>query len=195
MCVEGYTAFTGEYVLLDRCPTCNLHCYDQIKFEASNGKVKSPVKVFHTISLSPQLQTLYRDPSGAANMCYHDEHTRNILEELELSDGKLSTYNDIITGTEYLKVVHDRKIEEGDIVLMLSINGAQLYKSKDSDCWIYIWIIVNLPPDLRYKKKYILPGGIIPGPKKPRFIESFLFPGLHHLIGLQKEGLYIWDAS
>lgn len=195
MCIEGCTAFTGEYALLNHCPQCHLHCYDQIKFDASNGKVKSPVKVFHTIPLSPQLQMLYRDPSGAANMCYHAERTKCILKELELGDGKLSTYDDIITSTEYLKAIHDGKIQEDDIVLMLSIDGAQLYESKESDCWIYIWIIINLSPDLCYKKKYILPGGIIPGPKKPKLIKSFLFPGLHHLVAMQKEGLHIWDAS
>jgi hypothetical protein len=195
MCAEGCTAFTGDYALLDRCPHCHSYRYDQIKYEASNGKVKSPVKVFHTVPISLQLQTLYRDPAAATNMCYHGERTKHIFKELELADGKLSIYDDIITGTEYLKAVNEGKIQDDDIILMLSIDGAQLYKSKESDCWIYIWIIINLSPDLRYKKKYILPGRIIPGPNKPKFIESFLFPGLHHLVGLQKEGLCIWDAS
>jgi hypothetical protein len=195
MCAEGCTAFTGDYALLDRCPHCHSYHYDQIKYEASNGKVKSPVKVFHTVPIGPQLQTLYRDPAAATNMCYRGEWTKHIFEELELADGKLSVYDDIITGTEYLKAVNEGKIQDDDIILMLSIDGAQLYESKESDCWIYIWIIINLSPDLRYKKKYILPGGIISGPNKPKFIESFLFPGLHHLVGLQKEGLHIWDAS
>jgi hypothetical protein len=195
MCIDGCTAFTGEYSHLDRCPHCHSYRYDQIKYNATNGRVKSPVKVFHTIPIGPQLQTLYRDPQGAVNMCYRTERTRVIFEELDLHDGKLAVYDDIITGTEYLSAVHDGKIRDDDIVLMLSIDGAQLYESKESDCWIYIWIIINLSPDLRYKKKYILPGGIILGPKKPKFIESFLFPGLHHVVGLQKEGLKIWDAS
>ena len=77
---------------------------------------------------------------------------------------------------------------------MLSINGAQLYESKQSDIWIYIWILVDLAPDKRYKIKNILPGGIIPGPETPGDIDSFLFPGLSHLTALQKEGLPIWDA-
>jgi hypothetical protein len=45
------------------------------------------------------------------------------------------------------------------------------------------------------KKAYVLPGGFIPGPNKPKNMDSFLFPGLHHLCALQREGLYIWDAS
>ena len=53
---------------------------------------------------------------------------------------------------------------------------------------------MNHPPEVRYQKRYVLPGAIIPGPNKPKNIDSFLFPGLHHLSALQKEGLRIWDS-
>lgn len=74
------------------------------------------------------------------------------------------------------------------------MDGAQLYAHKASDCWIYIWVIMDLSPDERYKKRHVIPGGFIPGPNKPKNIDSFLFPGLHHLSALQREGLSIWDA-
>lgn len=45
------------------------------------------------------------------------------------------------------------------------------------------------------RKKYVLPGGIIPGPNKPKNLDSFLFPGIHHLAALQKDGLRVWDSS
>ena len=54
---------------------------------------------------------------------------------------------------------------------------------------------MNLSPERRYKKKHVLIGGFIPGPNNPKNVDSFLFPGLQHLAGLQKEGLKIWDAS
>jgi len=38
-------------------------------------------------------------------------------------------------------------------------------------------------------------GAVIPGPKKTKLLELFLFPGLHHLAAIQNEGLPIWDAS
>jgi len=68
---------------------------------------------------------------------------------------------------------------------MLSLNGAQLYEHKASDCWIYIWVIFDHAPHLQYKKKHVLPGGFIPG--KPKIVDSFLFPGLHHVSALQSE--------
>jgi Transposase family tnp2 len=78
---------------------------------------------------------------------------------------------------------------------MLSLDGAQLYEHKASDCWIYIWVIFNHAPDARYKKKHVLPGGFIPGLNKPKNVDSYLFPGLHHLLALQCKGLRVWDAS
>jgi hypothetical protein len=78
---------------------------------------------------------------------------------------------------------------------MLSLDGAQLYEHKASDCWIYIWVIFDHAPDTRYKKKHVLPGGFIPGLNKPKNVDSYLFPGLHHLLALQCKGLRVWDAS
>lgn len=53
----------------------------------------------------------------------------------------------------------------------------------------------NPPPHLRHTKNFVVPGGTIPGPNKPKLTESFLFPALYHISALQKEGLKIWDAS
>ena len=79
------------------------------------------------------------------------------------------------------------------MVLLLSIDGAQLYQSKHSDCWIYIWVILDHAPDMCYKKKYILHGGFIRGLNNPKNLDSFMLPGLYHLTTIQKEGLQIWD--
>jgi hypothetical protein len=77
---------------------------------------------------------------------------------------------------------------------MLSIDGTQLYAHKASDCWIYLWVIMNLPPDEWYEKWHVLPGRFTACLNKPKSIDSFLFPGLHHICALQSEGLHIWNA-
>ena len=110
--------------------------------------------------------------------------SRAIIAELEANSGVLASYDDIFYGSGYLESVKKGRITDDDIVLMLSIDGAQLYAHKASDCWIYIWIIMDFAPDERYKKKHVLPGGFIPGPNKPKNLDSFLFPGLHHLHAL-----------
>ena len=78
---------------------------------------------------------------------------------------------------------------------MFSIDGAQLYRDKESDCSFSIWVILDLSPDLRFKKMFILPAMFIPGPNSPENTESFLLPAFRHVSALQKEGLRIWNGK
>ena len=52
-----------------------------------------------------------------------------------------------MAGWDYLGGVLAGNIKEHDVVLMASLDGAQLYEDKDSDCWLYLWVVLNLPPD------------------------------------------------
>ena len=195
MCPNSCAAFTGPYSGLEQCPLlCGASRWNQELLQATNGCSKVPAKRFTTIPLGPQLQVLYRDPDQAHQMRYLYERTQQILAELRQT-GSISSVDDITAGWDYLGAVLNGDIKKDDIVLMVSLDGAQLYESKQSDCWIYIWIILNLAPDKQYKKVYVCPGGFIPGPNKPKNIDSFLFVGLHHIAALQHEGLRIWDAS
>jgi hypothetical protein len=117
-----------------------------------------------------------------------------VFDHIAGNGGVISNDTNFFDGSDYLTAVQEGKINENDIVLMFSVDGAQLYKFKASNCWVAIWIIFDCSPDSRYKKKYVLPACIIPGPKKPHNLDS-LFPGFHHLAALQNEGLKIWDAS
>ncbi|KIK73020.1 hypothetical protein PAXRUDRAFT_21319 [Paxillus rubicundulus Ve08.2h10] len=74
-------------------------------------------------------------------------------------------------GWDFLGAKLDGDIKPGDIVLLASMDGVQLYEDKESD-----W-------------------GFIPGPNKPKNLDSFLAVGLHHLAALQCKGLSVWDAS
>ncbi|KIK29823.1 hypothetical protein PISMIDRAFT_88326 [Pisolithus microcarpus 441] len=194
MCPNSCVAFTGPYSDLEQCPLCEASRWNQELLQGTNGRSRIPAKRFTTIPLGPQLQALYRDPIHARQMRYLHERTQQILAELRQSRS-ISLIDDVVAGWDYLGAVLDGDIKKDDIVIMVSLDGAQLYESKQSDCWIYIWIILNLAPDKRYKKVHVCPGGFIPGPNKPKNIDSFLFVGLHHIAALQHEGLRIWDAS
>ena len=50
-------------------------------------------------------------------------------------------------------------------------------------------------PDQRYKKKYVLPGGFIPGLNKPKNLDLFIYPGMYHVTAIMIEGLTVWDAA
>jgi len=146
------------------------------------------------IPIGPQLQALYRSPDSASHMYYlHDKMCCTIADFDQT--GGLNEYSDVLHGTDLIGACQDGCINENGIVLMFSIDRAQLYTKKLSSCWIYIWILLNLSPTECYKKNRVFIGGFIPGPNNPKNLDSFLFPGLQHLVGLQKEGLQIWDVA
>ncbi|KIK25335.1 hypothetical protein PISMIDRAFT_9691 [Pisolithus microcarpus 441] len=153
MCPNSCAAFTGPFSDREQCLLCGASHWNEEVLQGTNSRSRLPAKKFTTIPLGPQIQALYRDPDQARQML-----------------------DDVTAGWDYLGVVLEGDIKKDDVVLMVSLDGAQLYESKQSDCWIYIWIILNLAPDKRYKKIHVC-------------------PGLHHLAALQHEGLRIWDAS
>jgi hypothetical protein len=192
MCVDSCVGFTGPFTHLEACPRCHKPRYDPDKLAKSGGKKKVPQKSFTTFPVGPQLQSRWKSPGMAEKMHYRRNKTADVLrEDIDQAD---YIYDDILSGSDYLNAVEAGEIKDYDTVLMLSIDGAQLLRNKKSDCWIYIWIILDLAPDQRYKIRNIVPGGVIPGPGKPKDLDSFLFPGLAHVCALQKEGLNIWDG-
>ena len=134
MCINSCLAYTGPFATLKTCPTCGESWYDQIMLTNSNGKVKKPQQEFHSMPLGLQLQALWWHPDSAASIKYCDTHTTEIIDELEHSDGLLDSYNDFFHGSEYLQVVNSGHIKPGNMILMFSMDGAQLYRNKLSDC-------------------------------------------------------------
>lgn len=186
MCIKSCIAYTGPFKDLDTCHICNEPRYDSSK---------CPRQVFNTIPIGPQLQALKRDKERAMALQYRVLHTAAILAELEENDNFPKKYTDFFDGSQYMDAVENGSIKEDDMVLMLSLDGAQLFMSKQSDCWICIWVVFDHSPNVRYKKPFVLPAFVIPGPNPPRIMDSFLYRSLQHLAALQKEGLHIWDAS
>lgn len=70
-------------------------------------------------------------------MNYCTKHTQELLQELEVNNGFVDKYDDIFCGTTYLNVVKKGKITTNDMLLIFLIDGAQLFESKESNCWIY----------------------------------------------------------
>jgi Transposase family tnp2 len=149
---------------------------------------------FLTIPIGPIIQALYHSLETAEKMHYQENTTEAILKHAKQNGGWLKEYNDMTCSREYLDACCVGKIKNGDVMIQISLNGAQLYADKDSDCWIFICVIHNLPPDLQYKKHFVIPAGFIGGLKKPKHTDSYLYPALSYISALQKEGLKIWDA-
>ncbi|KAG6825661.1 hypothetical protein H0H92_002921, partial [Tricholoma furcatifolium] len=187
MCPSSCTAFTGPFQDMTKCPYCNEERYDKIS--------KKPRLQFNTIPLGPQLQALKRNYTSAKAMNYLDSYMQAMIAKLEKNNGTVSIYDDILAGSELIEAYQDGRIKSDDIVLMFSFDGAQLYKNKESDCWLGQFVIVNLAPNERYKINAVRPAFTIPGPNKPKNLDSFFFTTLAHVSALQKEGFCLWDVS
>ena len=150
---------------------------DQFRIQSSRRKEWIACQEFHTISVGPQLQALYHKPGSAMHAHYLHKERERVLSEINRM-GCLNRYSNVLHGSDIIEAFQDACIGEGNIVLMFSIDGAQLYVMKASACWIYIWVVLNLAPERWYKKKHILIRGFIPGPNNPKNLDSFLLPGL-----------------
>ena len=200
MCINSCHAFTGPFAQLQSCSLCGEARYDVTQAALTGKNIAR--QQFCTIPLGPQLQALRRSHLGAIDMRYLDQKMKQVaemLDNLQAEDGGDIIYDDIFSGSEIQDLAERIKITGDDTIVSLSLDGAQLYQNKKSDTWILIWILDNFSPNQRYQKQRVLPGTVIPGPNKPKIIDSYLYRGIHHLSALQREnngaGLRMWDAA
>ena len=187
MCVNSCLAFTGPRDTLDTCSHCGESRY-------CLGTTK-PQKRFTTVPMGPVIQAMYGSQEVADSMHYLEKRLAEKLDRARLNGGMLDIYDVTASGQALLDAWDKGHIKRGDVALQFSIDGAQLRADRPSEAWFFIWVIHNLPPNMRYKKAFVIPGAIVPGPKKPWDIDSFMFPSLYHIAALQREGLLLYDVS
>ncbi|KAF6742930.1 hypothetical protein DFP72DRAFT_1102920 [Ephemerocybe angulata] len=173
MCVNSCVAFTSKYKDLHACPRCG-----QLRYRTKGKNTKIPRRKFYTLPIGAVIQSMYRNPTTARYMAYRRTKTmENLNRFVNPVTGEIyvTEFDDYTSGEDYLRCTLSGIIGLDDCVLMISMDGAQLYRQKQSDCWIYIWVLMDLPPELRYKKEFIIPGAVIPGPNAPKVPDSFLY--------------------
>ncbi|PPQ74676.1 hypothetical protein CVT24_003783 [Panaeolus cyanescens] len=200
MCIKGCLAFTGPFEDLEHCSSCGEARY----FEAAPGQKRVARKTMSTVPLGPQLQAIRQSPLGSEAMQYREQKVQEVYDHLDriTAAGTAKSdvvYDDIFTGSQFLELHEKLEMTEDDTTVMFSLDGAQLYRDKESDTWIAIWIATDYNPVTRYRSKRVLPALVIPGPHKPQNLESFLFRSFHHLSALQREnngkGMKMFDAT
>jgi hypothetical protein len=135
MCVNSCIAFTGPFGNHTNCPVCQEARYKKV---IQRHKLSlRPRKQFLTIPVGPQIQAQWRSEKGAYDMG-HRRCVMEIIVPTVLQHLPINEYNDVYCSQEFIQAVLEDDIKPDDTVLMLSIDGAQLYQHKQSDCWIYI---------------------------------------------------------
>ena len=174
-CANSCMAFTGEYKTAEKC----LYC-EEDRFFDETGK---PQQTWSYIPLISRLKLQYRNPGRAKVL---SEYRNGFNPSLTAGVDRL---RDIFDGNLY-REFHVEELslftDPHDIALHLSLDGMQLTNMKNYEITPVILINLNLPPDERYKIKNILASMLIPGPKKPKNIDTFLRPLVDELVLLDK---------
>ena len=201
MCINGCLAYTGPFEADTVCHYCKEHRFDQTVL-AKTGKEEARMTMT-TIPLGPQIQARRRSPESASAMLYQSKKVKEIIEELEKETSNTGRgerrFDDVFCGKDYLDLHKSMNIGPNDTTLVLSFDGAQIYRDKKSDCQIGTATIYNFEPGNRYKAENILPAFVFGSPKtKPKCYESFFFRTLHHLSAIQRAnggtGLRFYDG-
>ena len=85
-----------------------------------------------------------------------------------------SDFSDSVSHINHFCHSHLFKEEIDNTAITISGDGAQLTIKKQSDVWVLIVTILNLPPNMWSKAANIMPL-VIPSPLTPGNIESFVY--------------------
>jgi hypothetical protein len=151
MCPKSCMAFTGEfkdlcfciYVRDKRRGPCGQPHYD---------KKNQPIAQMLYTPITPIIQSLYRNRETAEAMHYRHVHLQRAVQELEpgTAPAKYSDFCDSISHINQFQNLHLFQ-KETDTAITISGDGAQLTMKKQSDVWVLIVTILNLPPNVQYR--------------------------------------------
>ncbi|KIM45728.1 hypothetical protein M413DRAFT_66210, partial [Hebeloma cylindrosporum] len=151
MCPKSCIAYTGSYKDLDACPhipSSGILCGAPRFKSGTRGKKKPNAQV----TILPPMETI--KAMFANSEISHKIRNRDacLKAALHAVGNATKRYSDFGNGA-----VHQHQYEElhlfqdhRDIALALSTDGAQLTMKKQSNTWLLILIVLNLPPEIRY---------------------------------------------
>jgi hypothetical protein len=126
-------------------------------------------------------------------MRHRDHCLQQTLDALAQGAGvKKSEFSNSDNHVQHYKTMglfHDKR----DTAISISSDGAQLTMKKQSNMWLFIVVLLNLPPEMCYRAKNAIIPLAIPGPSAPGNIESFIYP-LFEEMAQASVGMWTWDA-
>ncbi|KAF8678541.1 hypothetical protein AX14_004691 [Amanita brunnescens Koide BX004] len=115
---------------------------------------------------------------------YEDESQEGIMEDIFDGDLYKSLLNKLIMVAGKNLPFHHFS-NHRDIALGVSMDSVSVFKKHSKTYSPLLLFNYNLPPDTWFHMNNIIPAGIIPGPKKPVDMDSFLHPLVQELVQLE----------
>lgn len=191
MCINSCMLFAGKYSLLSRCMYCH---------HPRRRPNKRPYKQFHYLPFTPQVQALYANTNSARMMRYrHEHHDDNTYRD----DGRISDVYDSVLYRKLREshvVVNGKRLDHRffsgprDVFLTCMTDGFQVFKRAKQTAWPILLVNMNLDPAIRYQWENLICIGLIPGPKKPKNFNSFMWVYTEELIQAA-QGVSTYDAE
>ncbi|KAF8824070.1 hypothetical protein HHX47_DHR9000462 [Lentinula edodes] len=136
----------------------------------------------------PRLKAFAMNPEVAKNMQYLNNFTngssevRTTKDVFDGEDYKFLRKQNVVVGSRTYTYHHFN--DHQDIALGLSTDGFGPFKRRKHTCWPLILFNYNLPPEIQFHMENILAVGVIPGPKKPKDADSFMWPLVREMLQL-----------
>ncbi|CDO71844.1 hypothetical protein BN946_scf184939.g68 [Trametes cinnabarina] len=175
-CINSCMAYTGPFADLNECAYCRTSRLD------SYGKAR---RQFMYVPMESRLAALYLHRGTAEKMLYRADYLSDSTTTSDIFDG--SHYKDLCSRfvtVEGRQLDHQFFADRRDIALGLSSDGFAPWRRRKKTAWPIILYNYNLPPEIRFHKNNIIPLCVVPGPKKPKDFDSFLWPAVEELLRL-----------
>jgi hypothetical protein len=177
-CPNSCICYSGPHDKLTACPYCR-----ESRFHADG----QPRKRFTYIPLEPRLRAFATNTRLAKMRQYRANYQHETGKIADVFDSKC--YRNL--RTENIKIGETTLPQKyfadaRDVALGLSTDGFAPFKRRKQTAWPLIIFDYNLPPDVRFHLEHILSVGVIPGPKKPKDADSFLWPLVQELFRLAR---------
>jgi hypothetical protein len=133
------------------------------------------------VPLIHQLKLQYANPERAEDLVRYRQALQD--EGANMSGTDAATLRDIWDAKLCQQLQRDGLLlKNTDVALAMSTDGVELFrKGKKHQVWPIVLQCYNLAPEQRFQEENIICSGVIPGPRKPKDIDSFLYPLIREL--------------
>jgi len=170
-CVNSCVAYIDGYEDLEQCPECS-----QPRWISGSQR---PRRMFCYIPLIPRLQKFFTNTKSRQEILYRHNYKPMANGISDVFDGQhyKNLCNTWVT-VDGNQLSHKFFSDKWDIAFSTCFDSYLLYKRRrggPSAMPILIQIL-NLPPEIRTHLSHLVCLGVIPGPKAPKQIRTFLYP-------------------
>ncbi|KAL1914100.1 uncharacterized protein VTP21DRAFT_1503 [Calcarisporiella thermophila] len=146
------------------------------------GPLRRPLNIAYEEATEERLRLQYQNSARSEELRYRARYIEHSNSDVSSQASPEYKFGDIFDGRRYKELVQAGFFSDPrDLAFSGSTDGFQIFRQKTYECWPVILINHNLPPKDRVKKRNLLISTLIPGPKQPKDLNSFLAPLVNEL--------------